>query len=46
MATNYCPGCGQANVTVGLNSVLMETAPRFRFHACGIGGPGSAERES
>lgn len=40
--THHCPSCGRADVRVGLNSVLMETAPVVRFHACGIGGPGSA----
>lgn len=43
MATNYCPSCGRADVSMGLNSVLMETAPTVRFHACGVGGPGSGE---
>ena len=37
-----CPGCGQVNVTVGLDSVLREIYPVFRNHACGVGGPGSA----
>ena len=30
----HCPSCGQADVTVGLNSVLIETAPTVRYHTC------------
>lgn len=41
MTTKYCPSCGRPGVAVGLNSVLIETAPIVRRHACGIGGPGS-----
>lgn len=35
--TTYCPGCGAANVTVGLDSVLIQTSPVVRRHVCGMG---------
>lgn len=41
----FCPGCGRPDVVVGLDSVLYETQPTFRAHACGVGGPGSGEIE-
>lgn len=41
--TTHCPACGRAGVAVGLKGVLVETFPVFRFHACGVGGPGSSE---
>jgi hypothetical protein len=44
--TSYCPACGRADVTVGLDFVLYETRPNFRRHTCGLGGPGSAESEA
>ena len=31
---HYCPGCGQKDVTVGLDCVLRETRPVFRQHHC------------
>ena len=42
----FCPGCGRPNVVVGLDSVLIETRPTVRRHACGVGGPGSAQDEA
>lgn len=45
MQESLCPGCGKAGVVVGLDSVLRETRPNVRPHACGVGGPGSAETE-
>ena len=42
MLGSFCPGCGKAGVVVGLDSVLRETRPAVRPHACGVGGPGSA----
>lgn len=42
MRESSCPGCGKAGVVVGLDSVLRETRPAVRPHACGVGGPGSA----
>ena len=41
MRESSCPGCGKAGVVVGLDSVLRETRPAVRPHACGVGGPGS-----
>lgn len=45
MQESLCPGCGKAGVVVGLDSVLRETRPKVRPHACGVGGPGSGEIE-
>lgn len=38
---SWCPACGRAGVVTGLDSVLLETTPRVRRHACGVGGPGA-----
>lgn len=43
MSTPVCPACGKSGVVVGLDSVLLETAPAVRPHVCGIGGPGSSK---
>lgn len=32
-----CPGCGKANVVVGLDSVLLETRPTVRRRVPGAG---------
>jgi hypothetical protein len=40
--SKFCPGCGRPNVAVGLDSVLVETRPTVRRHACGVGGPGAS----
>lgn len=40
---SFCSACGKAGVVVGLDSVLIETRPTVRRHACGVGGPGSTE---
>lgn len=42
---SHCPRCGRSHVVVGLDSTLLETRPTLRPHACGVGGPGSAEIE-
>lgn len=34
VAVSYCPACGRAGVVVGLDSVLLETAPAVRRHSC------------
>lgn len=35
--TDYCPACGDANVSTGLDGVLVETSPEFRRHVCNVG---------
>lgn len=42
LRTPVCPACGKAGVVVGLDSVLLETVPAVRTHACGVGGPGAS----
>jgi len=41
MNSLYCPSCGRPGVVVGLDSVLVETRPTVRRHACGVGGAGA-----
>lgn len=43
---SYCPSCGRSGVRVGLDCVLIETAPAVRRHACGVGGPGTTTNEN
>ena len=43
---SYCPSCGRSGVKVGLDCVLIETAPVVRRHACGVGGCSTTTNEN